>query len=558
MRKRRKFFASAGEKRKFFNNVRHFGHTRDIGLACMGLMPMLGVFALVVLAAIAMAMLFSVRPGTEIAGFKHGRHLSMLTTGLGILGTVGMSKIREMRAARKKLVEDANALIFREGRTKEDNDKFDKMMADADVMLTDIERMEKAEEAAAQLRNAPPAGSPSSDPDDEPDDREIRDRQTAIQIVSGIHGISNEERSKLLAMIGSVASKQDKKYRAAFKNYLKHGLYPSERFRGVTEEERQILFKHRDQSIEARDMGTGGGNALQGSGGGFFVPVGFVYDVLEALKYYGPMLKAADILPTDTGQPLPYPTANDTAVVGELVGEAQQVSTNDVTLGNIVFNAWKYSTKMVKVSIELLQDSAFDLEAFLKKQFAIRLGRILNTHFTTGSGSGSSMPNGIITASTAGPTAIGSSGNTGGSETGGTSIGSDDLIELEHSVDILYREGASYMMHDSTLKKLKQIKDKFGRPLWLPGLAFKEPDTINSYPYWINNDMAAVAINNKTVLFGQMDKYLVRQVKELSILRLVERFADFGQVAFIGFARYDGNLLDAGTHPVKYLVQAAS
>lgn len=515
MRKRR-FFASAGEKRKFYNNMRHFGHTRDIGLACMGLMPMMGVFAVVVFVALAAFMLFSIRPSVDVAGLHHGRHLfNTLVPSLGVLGTVGVSKAREMREQRKKLVTDAQALISRDGLTKEDREKFDKMMTDADALKADIDRIEQAEEAAAQLRSAPPENKPNG-------------------------GNSEEEKAE-----------KDKKFAKAFRNYLKHGLTANSIDRGISDEERGLL-------LERRDMGTGGGNALQGTGGGFFVPVGFVYDVEEALKYYGPMLKAATIMPTDTGQPLPYPTANDTAVVGELVGEAQQVTTNDVTLGNVVFNAYKYSTKMVKVSVELLQDSAFDIEAFLKKQFAIRLGRILNTHFTTGAGSGSSQPNGIITASTAGPTAVGSSGNTGGSETGGTSIGSDDLFELEHSVDILYRQGAAFMMNDLTLKKIKQIKDKFGRPLWMPGLSVKEPDTINSYPYWINNDMATVAVNNKTVLFGQIEKYMIRQVKELSVLRLVERFADFGQVAFIGFARYDGNLLDAGTHPTKYLVQASS
>ena len=71
--------------------------------------------------------------------------------------------------------------------------------------------------------------------------------------------------------------------------------------------------------------------------------------------------------------------------------------------------------------------------------------------------------------------------------------------------------------------------------------------------YSINNDMATIAPNAITIAFGALDKYLVRRVKDLSILRLVERFADYGQIAFLGFSRYDANLLDAGTHPVKYL-----
>lgn len=75
------------------------------------------------------------------------------------------------------------------------------------------------------------------------------------------------------------------------------------------------------------------------------------------------------------------------------------------------------------------------------------------------------------------------------------------------------------------------------------------------YPYYVNMDMATIAASAKTVLFGQLKKYKIRRVMGMRVLRLVERFADYGQIALIGFARYDGNLLDAGTHPVKYLVQ---
>jgi HK97 family phage major capsid protein len=233
-----------------------------------------------------------------------------------------------------------------------------------------------------------------------------------------------------------------------------------------------------------------------------------------------------------------------------------------MTIGSIEFNAWKYSTKMVKVSIELLQDSAFDLEGYVRGLFAERLGRILNTHFTTGTGT--SQPNGIITASTqaqlngSGYLALGSSTNDGSASTGGTTIGTDDLVNLEHSVDKAYRRGAAYMANDTTIRLLKTLKDKYGRPIWLPGIAVNAPDTINSYEYFTNNDMATVAVNAKSMLFGQLKKYMIRAVKELAIVRLNERFADYGQVAFIGFARYDGDLLDAGTHPVTYLQQAAA
>jgi HK97 family phage major capsid protein len=321
---------------------------------------------------------------------------------------------------------------------------------------------------------------------------------------------------------------------------------------------------------EKRDMGIG---TL--SLGGYFVPKGFVYDVEEALKYYGPMLQVAEIMDTSTGQPLPYPTDNDTTVSGEIVGEGQQVSEKDVSIGQVLFGAFKFSTKMIKLSLELLQDSAFPMESYLKKKMAIRLGRAYNTYFTVGTGT--NQPNGIVTAVVAAcgsPSATpgqsygtpliasGSSTNTGGSETGGTSIGSKDLDNLEHTVDPLYRRGAAYMMHDQTLRVIKVLLDKYGRPLWKPGVATGDPDRINNYPYHINNDMTqtpgTAGSGNNTVLFGEMNKYVIRRVKELGILTLRERFADYGQLAYIGFSRADGQLLDAGTHPICYLQQASS
>jgi HK97 family phage major capsid protein len=118
------------------------------------------------------------------------------------------------------------------------------------------------------------------------------------------------------------------------------------------------------------------------------------------------------------------------------------------------------------------------------------------------------------------------------------------------------------MFHDQTVRVIKVLLDKYGRPLWKPGVATGDPDRINNYPYHINNDMtptpAVATTNQNTVLFGELNKYVIRRVKELGILTLRERFADYGQLAYIGFSRADGQLLDAGTHPICYLQQASS
>ena len=433
--------------------------------------------------------------------------------------------VREMSEKRGQLATQMAALDLT---AKENIAKFDAMDAEQEQLRSAIERINKATALDAELRT-------TADPT-------RRENQPA--------GADTPE----------VLQAQKEKEGRAFINYLKRGLIPDQYgFPGISEEERQIVLRRKTMisltDQERRDMGTGGQGAYPGATTGFFVPVGFEMKIEDALKYYGDMLNVAEIFDTATGQPLPYPTDNDTTVTGERIGEGQQVTNQDVSLGQILFGAWKYSSKLVKVSIELLQDSAFDLETFLVKKFATRIGRILNTDFTVGGGSSVSAPNGIITASTSsGQVVIGN--DQLGSPDPTQQVGYIDLVNLEHSVDPLYRKGAKWMFHDQTLRYLKTIKDGFGRPLWMPGmsgLADKQPDTLNGYPYSINNDMAQLGANNITVAFGPLDKYLIRRVKEISVLRLVERFADYGQVAFLAFARYDGNLLDAGTHPVKYL-----
>jgi HK97 family phage major capsid protein len=308
---------------------------------------------------------------------------------------------------------------------------------------------------------------------------------------------------------------------------------------------------------EFRDMGVGSPTASIPTS--VLVPQGFMHEMEVALKYYGPMLEVSRDEPTPTGAPLPWPTTNDSSIEAELVGEGQQVDTQDLNVGNIVFGAYKLSTKLVKVSLELLQDSAFPLESYLVEQFAIRLGRKLNNLFTVGTGS--SEPTGFLTAATEG--VGGSSGisvigdDNATSPDPATEVGYLDLVNLEHSVDIAYRKGAIFMAHDSTIRFIQSLKDKFGRPLF-GSVEEGQPYQILGYPIYPNNDLDTLALGSpdvprKTLAFGQFQKYVVRRVKDMAVLRLVERFAELGQVGFLGFARYDGNLLDAGTHPIKYL-----
>lgn len=310
---------------------------------------------------------------------------------------------------------------------------------------------------------------------------------------------------------------------------------------------------------EQRDMGISYPTASIPTS--VFVPQGFVDDVEIARKFYGEIGSVARDYPTLGGAPLPWPTTNDTTVEAEIVGEGQEVSTADVTIGNLVFQAWKYSTRLVKVSLELLQDSAFDLNTYLVEQFAIRLARKLESDFVLGNGV--NMPRGILLDAPLGAIAGGSAANTGDDTQDGTnSIGTTDLIKLIYSVDPWYRKNGTFVMHDQTKGMLSQLLDKFGRPLFTPNPQTGKLESIFGYPVKLNNYIETIGSSSPaspaiTVLFGDFSKYIVRRAKDFMVLRLTERYAEYGQVGFIGFARYDARLLDAGTNPIKYLEQAA-
>lgn len=287
-----------------------------------------------------------------------------------------------------------------------------------------------------------------------------------------------------------------------------------------------------------------------GSSGQFSIPDEAMRELEIAMLRFGGMRQAASIVRTSTGAPLPWPTSNDTANKGEILAENTQVSQQDVVFGQLILDAFKYSSKMILVPVELLQDSSVNIPEFLGQALGTRIGRITNDHFTTGTGTG--QPRGIVTAATVGKTGLAGQVAT---------VIYNDLVDLEHSVDPDYRQNARWMMSDAALKVVKKLVDGSARPLWQPalaGIAGGAPDTILGYPYIINQSMAVPAASAKSILFGDISKYKIRDVRDVTLMRLDERFADFHQVAFLAFSRHDGDLLDAGTNPVKVYAHPAA
>lgn len=331
------------------------------------------------------------------------------------------------------------------------------------------------------------------------------------------------------------------KYMGALRSYLAGG------FSMMTPEEQTVLRSgYREFTAEDRAQST-----VSGAAGGFVVPpdTSFYGKIVEAQKFFGGMFSCgAEIITTGTGADLPIPTDDDTANVGAIVGESgSHTGATDVALGQKVLHAYLYSSKIVKYSWQLMQDSTISWDGYLARKLGMRLGRIQNTHLTTGLGVG--QPQGVVTASASGRQSA--TGNT-------ASVPWDDFKRLVHSVDIAYRNGGKFMMNDSTALAVRLLKDGNGRDLWQDSVNSGQPATILGYPVVINNDMAALATSAKHTLFGDFQNYKIRQVKDITIVRLNELYAENGQNGILAFMRLDGGLIDAGQNPIKYLQNSAS
>lgn len=313
-------------------------------------------------------------------------------------------------------------------------------------------------------------------------------------------------------------------YDMAFRSYLVGGQS------GIKDEERSLLTERRDLS-------------LIDASGGFTVPEGFQANLVEAQRQYGAFLNPglSTILNTDTGNPIPMPMEDDTANVAAIVAEAASLTAStDAIFTNITLGAFTYRA-LVRVSLELLQDSAFDLEAYIARKLGIRLGRGFNAHATTGSNSG--QPQGIFNTTVG--ASIGHTAATGNT----TNFPYLSLVATEHSLDPAYRANAQWMFHDVVLQGVKSQLDTTGRPIWQPNYhaatdanspftAFK--GTILGYGYTINQDAPVMAANARCVAFGDFSSYYVRQVSNMMLIRASERFIDQGQIGFYVFARMDG------------------
>lgn len=269
--------------------------------------------------------------------------------------------------------------------------------------------------------------------------------------------------------------------------------------------------------------------------GGYTVPAEIAAMVIDKLKAFGGMRDVASILTTSTGVAMNWPTSDGTADVGAIVGQNTAVSGADITFGTIGLNPFYYTSNKIALPLELIQDSAIDVVAYVVDRLATRIARIQNTHFTTGAGT--TLPDGVIPKS-----ATGKTGTTGQTLT----VIYDDLIDLKHSVNRAYRSNARYMMNDLSVAVVSKLKDTTGRPIWVPSVIAGAPDTLCGFPVAINDDVAVMAANAKSIAFGDFSKYTIRDVANTTVIKRFDdsAFALSNQVGFCGWQRSGGNLLD--------------
>lgn len=276
------------------------------------------------------------------------------------------------------------------------------------------------------------------------------------------------------------------------------------------------------------------------SEGGYTVPTTVASSILDALKAYGGMRTVADVIRTAGGEAMNFPTSDGTSEEGEIVGENAAATDDDIEFGTKGLGVYKYSSKVVTVPWELLQDSSADIEGFVRNRLQQRLGRITNKHFTIGTGV--NQPNGLMVAASVGKTGVVSAV---------PAITYDDLVDLEHSVDPAYRPNASWMFHDDMLKLVRKVKDDQGRPIFVPGYDQGNPggapDRLLNRNIAINQSVASPAAGAVSIAFGDFSYYKIRDVMAVTLFRFTDSaYTKKGQVGFLAWMRSGGNLVDVG------------
>lgn len=417
-----------------------------------------------------------------------------------------MGRIKELREKQARIHTEARAKLDEikddtpEDRAAEINREFDAMMRDFDEAGAEIERRSKLEAIESRMHD--------------PDPRRPRANAEASGVDDGV----------------------PMTYSQAFRSYLR-----AEGNVGAMDPESRKVLSRGYSEVEQRAQTT------TASEGGYTVPTEVGNEIIKSMAIWGPMYDPGITMEmmTSGGGAITVPTVDDTSAVIVKHTEGTTLTDDggsDVTFGSKTLNAYPFNTEWLRVSKELVDDSAFNVEAFLGELLGERLGRRANTELTTGDGTGD--PNGIVTASAAGKTAASA-----------TAVTMDEIIDLVHSVNPAYRVGprTRFMMNDTVLATVRKLKDGGGQYLWQPSMQAGQPETLYGYPFSVNAAMPAMTTGLKPIVFGNFGKYVVRKVG-MPIVGAIQDKDFWPGFGIAGYIRFDGELLD--TAAVKHLVMA--
>jgi len=378
-----------------------------------------------------------------------------------------MSKIIELTEKRNKLWESAKAFLNeREGKmTTEDLNQYEKMEEDIVLMGREIEALERQQKMEMELS------------------KPVR---SAVK-----QEVGHQETEK--------TGRASKSYNDAFwKNMRSKNSY---------------------DVLNALQIGTD-------SEGGYLVPDEYEKTLIAALEDVNIMRGLATIINTASGdKQIPVVATKGTA---SWVAEEGTIPESDDSFGLITLGAHKVAT-MIKVSEELLNDNVFNLEGYISKEFARRIGAAEEAAFINGNGT--AKPSGVI-----------GSGETGVTAASSTAITFDELIDLYYSLREPYRKNAAWMLNDATIKAIRKLKDGNGQYLWQPAVQAGQPDTILNKPVKTSSSVPTIEAGAKAIAFGDFKYYWIADRQGRSFQRLNELYAVNGQVGFRATQRVDGKL----------------
>ncbi len=422
-----------------------------------------------------------------------------------------MSEIKELREKMANLATEARSKL------DEITDKTDEARAadierEFDAMMTEHRKLEERLERLEALQRA---------------EERSREIDTSRRPVPEGEARGNDDGNQAVS------------YRDAFHLYMRAAGQV-----GMLSPEERAVLQAGYAEIEQRAQTTGTNTA-----GGYTVPTEMQAILIKSMAAWGPMYDedVCTVIMTESGTSIQLPTVNDTAKTGVASTEGTTFTDDggaDAVFGQKTLDAYSFNTEWLRVSLELTQDSVFAFEQLLGDLLGERLGRLANTQLTTGSGS--SAPNGIVTATSAGKTTASNA-----------AVTADEILDFVHSIDPAYRMSpkARIMFNDSTLLALRKLKDGQGNYL-----ITEAPDGSGrmrvgavSIPYSVNQAMASIGSATKPIVYGDFGKYFVRKVGDPVVGALQDKdfYPGFGVT---GYVRFDGELGD--TAAVKHLIMA--